>query len=79
MCKFNAHSDISYRILFHHLSQSGNECWDMRISQLEQLVMESHGDEAFQGRPEVMGIRAEPLNQPPTQTHSLHTERIIME
>lgn len=41
--------------------------------------MECHGDEAFQGRPEVVGISAEPLHQPPAQSHSLHTKQFIME
>lgn len=41
--------------------------------------MECHGDEAFQGRPEVVGISAEPLHQSPAQSHSLHTKHFIME
>lgn len=64
---------------FSNLSQCSDKCRGLRVCQLQQFVMECDGDEAFQGGPEVVGVSAEPLHQPPAQSHSLHTKQFIME
>lgn len=63
----------------HYLFQGGDKCRSLSVCQLEQLVVEGRGDEAFQGQPEVMGISGQPLHQPPAQSHSLHTEGLLLQ
>lgn len=63
----------------HYLFQHGDKRRSLSVCQLEQLVVEGRGDEAFQGQPEVMGIGGQPLHQPPAQSQSLHTEGLLLQ
>lgn len=71
------HAEVK-RPVSDYLFHGCHEHWSLSVCQFEQFMVESHGDEALQGRPEVMGISAQSLHQLPAQSHCLHTEGLVI-